>query len=57
MEFDIRTQTYREVEVPDLEPIPEPEIPEQQEIQTPEERLAALEEQLAAAKILLGLES
>lgn len=52
-EYDIRTQTWTEKELPD-ETIPEitPEPAEP----TPEERIAALEEQLAAAKILLGVE-
>ena len=32
------------------------EHPEEPAVQSPEERIAALEEQLAAAKILLGVE-
>lgn len=52
-EYDIKTQTWTEKELPD-ETIPE-DTPEPAE-PTPEERIAALEEQLAAAKILLGVE-
>lgn len=52
-EYDIRTQTWTEKELPDEEI---PEITPKPAEPTPEERIAALEEQLAAAKILLGID-
>ena len=52
-EYDIRNQTWAEKELPDEEI---PEVTPEPAGPTPEERIAALEEQLAAAKILLGVE-
>ena len=52
-EYDISTKTWTEKELPD-EVVPE-DTPEPIE-PSPEERIAALEEQLAAAKILLGID-
>lgn len=50
--YNIETQEWTEREEPDVV-YPEEEITPEP---SPEERIAALEEQLAAAKILLGLE-
>lgn len=55
-EYNAQTGKWTEIEISDPEPIFDSDFPEPQEVQTPEERIAALEEQLVVTKILLGLE-
>lgn len=51
--YDIKTKTWEMVEEPD-EIIPDDIVPDP--VPSPEERIAQLEDELRAAKIILGVE-
>lgn len=51
--YNIQTKEWSELELPDPEPIPE--LPPEEPSTSLEDRITELEEELAAAKILLGI--